>query len=40
VTQCRELVEAGVPGIHFYVLNRSRACEIILDALGLAPASV
>jgi methylenetetrahydrofolate reductase (NADPH) len=40
VTQCRELVEAGVPGIHFYVLNRSKACEIILDALGLAPASV
>jgi len=40
VTQCRELVEAGVPGIHFYVLNRSKACEIILDALGLAPAGV
>jgi methylenetetrahydrofolate reductase (NADPH) len=40
VTQCRELVEAGVPGIHFYVLNRSKACEIILDELGLAPAGV
>jgi methylenetetrahydrofolate reductase (NADPH) len=40
VAQCRELVEAGVPGIHFYVLNRSKACEIILDALGLAPAGV
>ena len=40
VNQCRELVEAGVPGIHFYVLNRSKACEIILDALGLAPARV
>ena len=40
VKQCRELVEAGVPGIHFYVLNRSKACEIILDALGLAPAEV
>jgi methylenetetrahydrofolate reductase (NADPH) len=40
VNQCRELVEAGVPGIHFYVLNRSKACEIILDALGLAPAQV
>jgi methylenetetrahydrofolate reductase (NADPH) len=40
VTQCRQLVEAGVPGIHFYVLNRSKACEIILDALGLAPAGV
>jgi methylenetetrahydrofolate reductase (NADPH) len=40
VTQCRELVAAGVPGIHFYVLNRSKACETILDALGLAPAGV
>jgi methylenetetrahydrofolate reductase (NADPH) len=40
VAQCRELVESGVPGIHFYVLNRSKACEIILDALGLTPASV
>ena len=40
VKQCRELVEAGVPGIHFYVLNRSKACEIILDALGLTPARV
>jgi methylenetetrahydrofolate reductase (NADH) len=38
VNQCRELIESGVPGIHFYVLNRSKACEIILDALGLAPA--
>jgi methylenetetrahydrofolate reductase (NADPH) len=35
ITQCRELIAAGVPGIHFYVLNRSKACEIILDALGL-----
>lgn len=31
--QCRELLDAGVPGIHFYVLNQSRACERILDAL-------
>jgi methylenetetrahydrofolate reductase (NADPH) len=37
VAQCRELLEGGVPGIHFYVLNRSKACERILDALGLAP---
>jgi methylenetetrahydrofolate reductase (NADPH) len=34
IGQCRELVDAGVPGIHFYALNRSRACERILDALG------
>jgi methylenetetrahydrofolate reductase (NADPH) len=35
IQQCRELVDAGVPGIHFYVLNRSQACERILDALGM-----
>jgi methylenetetrahydrofolate reductase (NADPH) len=40
ITQCRELVAAGVPGIHFYVLNRSEACERILEALGLAPVRV
>ena len=33
--QCRELVRAGVPGIHFYALNKSPACERILDALSL-----
>lgn len=33
ITQCRDLVEQGVPGIHFYVLNRSQACETILAAL-------
>jgi len=31
--QCRELLDAGVPGIHYYVLNQSQACERILDAL-------
>ncbi len=34
VEQCRQLVDAGVPGIHFYALNKSQACERILDALG------
>lgn len=33
IRQCRELVDAGVPGIHFYALNKSRACERILEAL-------
>lgn len=38
IQQCRELIEAGVPGIHFYALNKSHACEMILDALDHAPA--
>jgi methylenetetrahydrofolate reductase (NADPH) len=35
INQCRELVQHGVPGIHFYALNKSPACEQILDALSL-----
>lgn len=35
VRQCRELIDSGVPGIHFYALNKSRACSTILDELGL-----
>ena len=35
IEQCRDLIRRGVPGIHFYVLNRSAACEEILTALGL-----
>ena len=37
VNQCRELLEEGVPGMHFYVLNRAAATEQILDGLNLAP---
>ncbi|MCA9040054.1 MAG: methylenetetrahydrofolate reductase [NAD(P)H] [Planctomycetaceae bacterium] len=33
IEQCRQLLDAGVPGIHFYVLNKSQACERILGAL-------
>ena len=33
IEQCRELLTAGVPGMHFYVLNRSEATEQILAAL-------
>ncbi|MFN0195631.1 MAG: methylenetetrahydrofolate reductase [NAD(P)H] [Planctomycetaceae bacterium] len=37
IAQCRELIESGVPGIHFYALNRSQACERILQAIGRSP---
>ncbi len=37
IQQCRELIDAGVQGIHFYVLNRSESCERILDGLGFRP---
>ena len=31
--QCRELLERGVPGIHFYTLNRSPAARKIFEKL-------
>lgn len=38
IAQCRELIDQGVPGMHFYALNKSAACRRILDALELAAA--
>ena len=37
IRQCRELLEAGAPGLHFYVLNKATATTHILAALDLPP---
>jgi methylenetetrahydrofolate reductase (NADPH) len=36
--QCRELLRAGVPGLHFYTLNKSHSTAEVLKSLGLAGA--
>ena len=33
IRQCEDLRNNGVPGIHFYALNKSQACQKILEAL-------
>src|SRR5260370_10092039 len=33
IAQCAELLEAGVPGLHFYTFNRAKAPIAILAAL-------
>jgi len=33
--QCRDLMDNGVAGIHFYTLNRSAATRMIFDSLGI-----
>ncbi len=35
---CIELLEAGVPGLHFYALNRSESVIAVYENLGLGPA--
>jgi methylenetetrahydrofolate reductase (NADPH) len=35
IRQTQELLDAGVPGIHFYVLNRSEAAARVLHAVKL-----
>ena len=34
--QCEELLRAGVPGLHFYTLNKARSTVDVLKNLGLA----
>ncbi|MBM3822007.1 MAG: methylenetetrahydrofolate reductase [NAD(P)H] [Verrucomicrobia bacterium] len=36
--QCAELLREGVPGIHFYTLNKARSVVSVLRQLGLTPA--
>jgi methylenetetrahydrofolate reductase (NADPH) len=33
--QVQELIDSGVPGIHFYVLNKSDATSAVLNKLSL-----
>jgi methylenetetrahydrofolate reductase (NADPH) len=33
--QTKELLDAGVPGIHYYVLNRSEAAAAVLENVGM-----
>ncbi len=35
IRQCQELIRSGIPGLHFYVLNRAEATRRILEALSL-----
>ena len=36
---CGELLKSGVPGLHFYCLNRTRSCECVLANLGFHPSA-
>lgn len=39
IDQCRQLLREGVPGIHFYVLNKAAACLQIVPELPLNASS-
>ena len=34
IRQTQELIDGGVPGLHFYVLNKSRAASAVLEAIN------
>lgn len=34
IAQCQELIDAGIPGIHFYTLNKSPATRVVVEAIG------
>jgi len=38
VELCRDLIESGAPGLHFYTLNRSTSTREVYEALELASA--
>jgi methylenetetrahydrofolate reductase (NADPH) len=38
--QCRDLIQAGVPGLHFYTLNKALPTTRILTQLGLASSEI
>ena len=35
ITQAKELLDSGVPGLHFYVLNKSQHMKEIIQSLGV-----
>ena len=38
--QLRELLDAGIPGVHFYALNRTHSVSRVLESVGIAARSL